>query len=305
MNHIIHLLPFSFIAISLIACGTSAPPTEETAVSLFASLAAPTASPTAQDIATAPPTASPEAPATSNFRVAVIVDTSSEQVSREQAAAVVNEASGYLKEFSPFGLEMVDFVEDANGGSTSDMAGRYVSTRSAPLPNGLVIFSSGDGDQAKATGGYGYSLPVLGGFKNTFVSPATGDSQIYVAVVDFGYKYMACGYGGSDQVQGTVSLAGECRGAAGTTCVSQNGYSMCSNAVGNLYMSTPTHFVSSMIVHALLHNFGPGGDKDDYDTPECKARMGYPAAYFDLQQSEYYNGLCPFVYEEFTNSYQP
>jgi hypothetical protein len=60
-----------------------------------------------------------------------------------------------------------------------------------------------------------------------------------------------------------------------------------------------------MVVHALLHNFGPAGDQDHYATPECNARMGYPPAFFDLQESEYYNGLCPFVYEEFTKSYHP
>jgi len=116
---------------------------------------------------------------------------------------------------------------------------------------------------------------------------------------------MACGYSGADNVQSTVSLAGECRGQTGIACVSHNGYSMCSNAVGNLYTSTPTYAVSSMIVHGLLHNFGPAGDKDHYATPECNARMGYPAGFYDLQEGEYYNGLCPFVYEEFTKSYQP
>ena len=80
---------------------------------------------------------------------------------------------------------------------------------------------------------------------------------------------------------------------------------MCANAVGNLYMSTPTYFVSSTIIHELLHPFAPGGDQDHYSTPECNSRMGYPAGFFDLQESEYYNGLCPFVYENFVNSYQP
>jgi hypothetical protein len=304
MNHILHLLPFSVIMLSLVACGTSAPPTP-TSVSLFASVAAPSASAPTQGIATVPGPTLPPTPSTPVFNVVVIVDTTSEHVTREQAGAVLKEASGYLRAFSPLGLEMIDFAEDSNGGSTADMAGRYITARSAPLPNGLVIFSFGDNGQAKASGGYGYSLPVLGGFKNAFVSPSGGASQIYVAVVDYGFKYMACGYGESDQIQSSAALAGECRGSTGTACVSQNGYSMCSNAVGNLYMSTPTHFVSSMIVHGLLHNFGPEGDKDHYATPECNARMGYPAAFFDLQESEYYNGLCPFVYEDFTKSYQP
>ena len=304
MNHILHVLPFSVFMLSLVACGTSAPPTPTT-VSLFASVAAPSASAPPQGVATVPAATIPATPSTSAFMVAVIVDTASERVTREQAGSVVNEASSYLREFSSFSLVMIDYVGDGSGGGTADMAGRYVAARSAAPPNGLVIFSSGDNGQAKATGGYGYSLPMPGGFKNAFVSPSGGAGQIYVAVVDYGFKYMACGYGGSDQVQSSVALAGECRGATGTACVSQNGYSMCSNAVGNLYMSTPTHFVSSMIVHGLLHNFGPEGDKDHYATPECNARMGYPAAFFDLQESEYYNGLCPFVYEDFTKSYQP
>jgi hypothetical protein len=200
---------------------------------------------------------------------------------------------------------MIDFLEDGRGGTTADMAGRYISTRSAALPDGIVIFSFGDQGQAKTSGGYGYSLAVQGGFKNPFISPSGSDSQMYVGVVHFGHKYMACGYGNSDAVQSPASLPGECGGQAGIACVSKNGYSMCASAVGNLYTSTPTHFASSMIIHSLLHNFGPGGDQDHYATPECNARMGYPAAFFDLQESQYYNGLCPFVYEDFTKSYRP
>jgi hypothetical protein len=309
MIHNFHfLLPLSALVLSMMACGGSSLPAAPTAISLFTSQPAPTAiSPTLESTASLPTiqaeTAQP--PTKPEFTVSVIVDRNTQQVTREQAQAVINEASSFLKEFAPYGLTMVDFAEDGNGGSMSDIAARYLATRSAFPPNGLVIFSNGDSGQAKASGGYGFSLPEGGAFKNTFVSPAAGNSQMYAAVVDYTYKYMACGYGGADTVQSTASLPGECRGQMGIACVSNNGYSMCSNAVGNLYTSTSRHEVSSMVVHGLLHNFGPGGDKDDYATPECSARMGYPPGFFDLQESEYYNGLCPYVYEEFTKSYRP
>ena len=308
MMHNLHLLlAISMLMLSVIACGTSSPPAAQTPTSSFPTPLATASNATAatEAIASQGAPTSGGAPAKPEFTVAVIADRRTEQVTREQAQAAVDEASRFLREFSPYGLTLVDFAEDGNGGATTDMASRYAAARSAPLPNGLVIFSAGDNRQAAASGGYGYSMPVLGAFRNAFVSPVGGENQLYVAVVDYNYKYMACGYGGSDTAQSTVSLAGECRGQTGIACVAHNGYSMCSNAVGNLYTSTPTYAVSSMIVHGLLHNFGPGGDQDHYATPECNARMGYPAGFFDLQESEYYNGLCPSVYEEFTKSYRP
>jgi hypothetical protein len=240
-----------------------------------------------------------------NFSVAVIVDNLSEPVTHEQAQSIFDEASKLVHPFVPAGFEMVDFIEDGGGGTTADMAKRYMTSHSAALGNGILIFSFGDGGQAKIHDGYGFTLPAPEGFRNTYVSPTAGAGQIYVAVVRYGLKYMPCGYNGTDTVQSTTSIGGECRDKPGTACVQSNGYSMCSNAVGNLYMSTPTHFVSSTIIHEFLHLFSPGGDKDNYATPECNARMGYPDGFFDLQESQYYNGICPFVYENFAASYQP
>ncbi len=291
------------LGLSIVACISSSPSATQTATSLFPTTSAVTeTSSTGQALEpTLQTTAAPQSQP--GFKAAVIVDTTSEQVSREQAQSIFNEASGYLKEFTPYGLEMVDYVEDGSGGSTRDMVNRYL-TGDIRGVNGIVIFSFGDGGQARLSGGYGYSVPA-GELQNAFVSPVVGANQIYVAVVDFTYKYMACGYGGSVTASSPTSLQGECGNQTGTACVQQNGYSMCQNAVGNLYMSTPTHFISSAIIRGLLHNFGPGGEQDNYAAPECSARMGYPAGFFDLQESEYYNGLCPFIYEDFTKSYQP
>jgi hypothetical protein len=239
------------------------------------------------------------------FGVAVIVDTQSEAVGRDQAQAVIGEASRFLRALTPIDLVMTDFVEDPGGGSSSDIASRYIGSHATGLPSGLVIFSFGDAGQAKSAGGYSYAISGPAGFRNPFVSPVTGGSQIYVAVVHFSHKYAPCGYGTSESVQQTTSINGECRNQPGTACVQQNGYSMCSDSVGHLYASTPTYFAASTIVHQLVQLFSPGGDKDHFSTPECNTRMGYPRQFHDLQEDQYHNGLCPYVYEEFRKSFQP
>jgi len=240
-----------------------------------------------------------------SFKISVIVDTLSEPVTREQAQGIIDEASTLIQPFVPVGISMLDFAEDGRGGTTKDIVNRYLASHSTTQANGILIFSFGDNEQAKLHDGYGYGLPAPSGYKNDFASPIIGKNQIYITVVRFGLKYMECGYGVADTVQSGVSIGGECRNKPRTTCVQTNGYSMCSNAVGNLYTSTPTHFLSSTIIHLFLHMFSAGGDKDNYATPECNTRMGYPPGFFDLQEYEYYNGICPFVYDIFAASYQP
>ena len=297
------------LGLSMVACGSSGSTTIQTATVVPA--AATTPGGAAEIDSPIPPAVASTVltPDRSNkkavFKVAVIVDMLSEPVTREQAQSLFDEANKLIQPFVPVSLEMVDFVQDGSGGATKDMAGRYLASHPADLPNGILIFSFGDGGQAKLNNGYGYALPAPAGYRITFGSPVGGANQIYIAVVRYGLKYMACGYGGADAVQSTHAMGSECNNKPGTACVQKDGYSMCANAVGNLYTSTPTHFASSMIIHMFLHSFAPGGDKDNYATPECNARMGYPAGFFDLQESEYYNGICPFVYEDFAASYQP
>lgn len=306
----------SLSAAACISCG--APPATAVVLPTFQITAVPEAGTTsglvpteallADSASEAPPsnaTPATAAGATPGFTVAVVVDTRSEPVTRDQAQAVINEASQHLRELTPVQLLMTDYVEDAAGGATTEMVQRYMVSRAGALPNGIVLFSFGDGGQAKQSGGYAFAVPAPSGFRNAFVSPSVGNGQIYVAVVQFSHKYMPCGYGGADASQSSTALDGECGNHPGTACVPQNGYSMCANAVGNLYMMTPTYFTSSTIIHELLHLFAPGGDKDNYSTPECTARMGYPAGFYDLQEAQYHNDLCPFVYEEFAKSYQP
>lgn len=239
------------------------------------------------------------------FTVAVIVDTTSEAVSRGQAQSVIDDANKTFTKLTPFGFALTDFVTDSQGGSTTEMVNRYIQLHSASLPNGIIIFSYGDNTQAKLSGGYSYSVPSPGGYRNQFVSPIVGADKIYVAVVDFGYRYAACGYGGGDVVKSHVSIGAECASHPRTPCVQHNGYSMCSNDVGDMYSSTSTYFAASTVIHQLMHSFSAGGDKDHYATPQCNAKMGWPQGFYDNIEAEFHNGLCPFVYDDFAKSYQP
>ncbi len=85
----------------------------------------------------APPTqtVTPTAPI---FTVAVIVDTQSEFVTRDQALQSVAEANGFLSQLTSIGLAMTDFVEDGAGGATNDMASRYINGHADALPTGLL-----------------------------------------------------------------------------------------------------------------------------------------------------------------------
>lgn len=258
----------------------------------------------------ATPTTSPTqtnvpAPSEPIFTVGVVVDTRSQAVTRDQAQALINEAGGHLKALIPVLMVMTDYVEDGSGGATTDILQRYIVAHESSLPDGIVILSFGDQDQAKISGGYNYTAPAPEGYRNRFVSPLTGSARIYVAVIDYGYRYMACGYGGENTVRSSSSLDGECGNHPGTACVQQNGYSMCASAVGHLYMSGPTYYAASKIIHELLQPFAPGGAQDDYSTPQCTAFMGYPAGFHDLQEAQYHNDLCPLVYDNFLKGYKP
>lgn len=299
------ILFLSLPGLSIIACGASGASTTVTVTAQPTELTSPTAimgvDPYVPSAVVTTPDRSSAEPI---FKIAVIVDTLSEPVTQDQSQNVINEASGFLKQLVPVSLEMTDFVQDGNGGTMNEMAARYLGSHPTVSINGILIFSFGDNGQAKVQNGYGYAIPGPAGFRNAFVTPTGGANQIYISIVRFGLKYMACGYGGTDTVQSTTSMGSECRDKPGTACVQNNGYSMCSDAAG-LYLSTATHFVSSTVIHEFLHSFSPGGDKDNYATPECNNRMGYPDGFFDLQESQYYNEICPFVYEDFLASYQP
>ncbi|MEW6094696.1 MAG: hypothetical protein AB1531_12110, partial [Chloroflexota bacterium] len=62
------------------------------------------------------------------FEVAAVVDTTSEPVTRDQAQSLVTDANNIFFNLTPFGVYMVDFVEDSAGGTMDDIANRYISS---------------------------------------------------------------------------------------------------------------------------------------------------------------------------------
>lgn len=249
------------------------------------------------------------------FRWAVIVDLDSEPVSREEAQELVDQASAISMELTGFAYEMVDYIERASTEDMRDLGNDYIAEHGDNLPNGIIIFSYGDIDRARTYGGYAFLLEGPAGFRNEYSSPFAGDSQIYISVQHWSHRYAACGYGGSTletPVQDT-SLNGECRNRDGVACVENNGYSMCSTALDNLYASSRTYFASTVILHELMHSFGRGSSDDHFYTEGCDEMMASGIsersysfdAPFDLSESQYYNGICPYTYDNFISGYQP
>jgi hypothetical protein len=224
----------------------------------------------------------------------------------EQAEAVNAEASNILYGLTGFGIDMVDFAEDSSGATAESMGQAYLAQHADSPPNGLIIYSFGDdNDRAKLFGGYSQWIHVPGSFTNSFVSPLHGSHEVYVAVIHFSHKYAACGYAGTDSIQSAVSSNGECRGVDGVACVPFNNYQICEDAVDHLYASTPTYFTATSVVHEFMHPFGPAGIDDHYGTAECNKAMNWPAYYFDFNYAQRYNGICPYIYDLFVDSYQP
>ena len=71
-------------------------------------------------------------------------------------------------------------------------------------------------------------------------------------------------------------------------------------------------FGSSVIIHETMHSFGYEGNMDHYGTDTCDTYMAsstsgrpYNPDTWDLAEFQYYNGMCPYVYDNFVSAYQP
>jgi hypothetical protein len=88
--------------------------------------------------------------------------------------------------------------------------------------------------------------------------------------------------------------------------------SMCSDAADDLYVSSRTYFGPFVIIHETMHSFGYERNMDHYGTETCNTRMAggtsdrsYHPEVWDLAECQYYNGMCPDVYDNFVSAYQP
>jgi hypothetical protein len=258
-----------------------------------------------------PPTAT-QSPIRGVFSVTVLVDLDSEPVTQTQAQTVVDEASAILFRLTGFTFEMVDFREVHNLAGMDGIVADYINGNPATIPNGLLLFSFGDGNAAKLYGGYSFSYTVPDSFQNAFQSPYAPVGSIYVGAMHFSHRFAKCGYGDSDTPVSDVSIGGECRNQPGTSCVQKYGYQICSTSVDDLYASTPTYFLSASFVHEMMHPFGPNGNLDHYWTNECTATMTtgasqlpYNSVTFDGHEANLYVNMCPYVFDNFVDSYQP
>lgn len=246
------------------------------------------------------------------FTLSILVDMSSEPVSREQAQTVVDEAGMILQGLTNFTLQIVDFREVPGGSSMEKILQDYIADPAYVPSNGIIIFSYGDDGTAKLYGGYAFPYPGREGYVNQFVAQSATVNDLYVGVIHFGHQFARCGYGDSQTPISAVALKGECFNQAGTACVEKYGYSMCSNAVDRVSASTPTYFTSATFVHEIMHPFGLAGVQDHYWTPECTTKMAdgtsqraYNSQFFDPTEADDYVNMCPYVFDLFMKSYQP
>jgi hypothetical protein len=247
-------------------------------------------------------------------RTAVIVDDSSYTVANTEVSTAIELASKWLFTLSGARMELhsIDHVPSITGSKSAFIDNWYV-THSTDPPHFIVILSH---DESSASfGGYAITSSVLPGFCNDFNSPVYGHGRIYGAVIDWTHRFAACGYDlehyketGNWVVVGTSSLAdGSCRNQAGVPCVSVPtvSYQVCGNFDADLpYLEHERTFVISVFIHEIMHAFGTNGNYDHFGTAVCDTAMGGDA-YKDggTATFQHFCGMCPIVYQNFSESY--
>jgi hypothetical protein len=250
------------------------------------------------------------------FRMTVIVDMTSEPFDEIEALMVVQQASVILMERTGFKTQMIDFVQMWPNAPIDRLylAETYFAQNQLTLiPNGLVVATYGSPSSPTTTYG-GYSVIYNALAPNTFVNEFHGlganvtEKSIYGIVMHWKHRFGGCGYGEfnplGDPVS-AVSIDGECRNQQGTTCVMNNGYSMCETLIDDLYASSESYFRSATILHEIMHPFGTLLAYDHFGTAECIATMGWGDSVPPEFDAQVYNGMCPHIFDNFVNSWQP
>jgi len=289
------------VALALAAWACAAPLSTAAPASPTASAEPTTAAAPTAEAATAGPTGEPP-----TFTIGILIDLDSEPVPAEGLGTALAEASRLLQERTGFIYEVLEVVEGRPAVSIEAWVREYVAGKAPPIPDGVVVFSYGDDGFARERGGYSFGVPAPSGFVNDFVSPEVGGRSVYVAVLHWSHRFAACGYDESGNLASEVAVDGQCRNQPGTACTTHNGYSMCANAVGDAYASTPTYFVAANLTHEFLHPFGMHGNYDHYGTEACRDTMGWGADWaFSVADAEYWLGQCPYLFDRFRSSYRP
>lgn len=239
------------------------------------------------------------------YKIAVIVDLSSEPVDRVEFDAVLVETNGILQALSGIVFEVVNFVEltPEPGAARGGLGQVYLDSKPAIWPNGILLLSHGNDDFSRARGGMSRTASLFGAWRNDFALEGRWGT-VPVAVVDWKHEYGRCGYGGGFEPVSEISTEGECAGEIGTTCVWKFDYPMCPQFIEDRYAETRTAFTSATIIHEFMHQFDPGA-LGHYGSEACQEALGEPpitdwsAAMLEFQR---YNGMCPKLYEIFASS---
>ena len=248
------------------------------------------------------------------FAFDALVELSSEPVTIEQTEATLQDASNILFNLTGFVIQLnnygtVEFTteQEANYTMRNSIPDCYIDQKNInDIPDSLLIFSYGADDYARTMGGFTYSVQGPEAFTNHFTDAFGNDNGVYVMFNHYSHKYARCGYDEKgENIISDFSVGGECRNQQGTACVMQNGYSMCENAVNDLYAATPNYFSASTVIHEIMHSFGLHGNMDHYGARNCTEEMQKKDSTWqpNMDLSEFYNVMCPYVYENFVNGY--
>jgi hypothetical protein len=237
------------------------------------------------------------------FYIDILVDLDSFNPSEKEIKEVMEVAKFKFKQLTGYNLELREISYSTEVGGKEDYPNGY---KNYPQYkhflddheglNGVIVLTKEL--NTEVAGGFSTSYQYLS-YCNKFATPTTSDrvnnDRIHFAYIDWEHKYGACGYENGEHVS-DVSINGECRNQPGTACLFNGDYYICENSQENFY-SNQNNFIGSLFVHELMHPFGNGPNYDHYSPNNCPE-----VNESNLEDSQYYCGLCPNVYDHFKNS---
>jgi hypothetical protein len=241
--------------------------------------------------------------------------------SDSEVAEVVESASEKLYAKSGVGLQLHKIKRINAEHSSIDLFAEidaYAADYQDNIPDYVVIFST---DESVRWSNGGWALTSSQNiYCNHFTSVGPfGNDYIYGAVIDFDASYGKCGYdrekyyktGELEHISNVSLDDGSCKGQAGVPCVYNNNtelYICGSIDFQEPFLKDKKSYVSSIIGHELLHQFGDWGESGEaqhFGSYQCDTHMGgseYQNPPFAAQE---YLTMCPYTFANLANSYNP
>ena len=257
------------------------------------------------------------------LKIGVMIDDLSYTISDQEVQEVINAVSLELQQKThiPAKLHGIQHIHETlpplnpEGSTSNPIFNHYIKTHEN-MPNYIILFT---GQGTRETSGWAMKSINLceRGFANEFVSLIHGNSYIYGSFIDWTHRFAACGYdqelylqtGEYHQISDVSLDNGTCINQEGIECVFNQmvNYNVCSNVYdGGLYFRYEKAFLVGTIIHELMHAFGTHQDGDHFGTSQCDTEMNgryYWGREGPLVTSQEYAGICPYVFQNFTNSF--